>query len=153
MIIPPIRGIDAHGSGSFGASRGKGRVHNGIDIACMPGSLVLSLSAGRVTKIGYPYSQKDEKEVPLAQREKFRKKKALRYVEVTTGNERYRYFYVAPKVALGDEVRAFDCLGVVSDITAIYPGITPHFHFEIKNEENLFLNPVERFNHTFELLD
>jgi murein DD-endopeptidase MepM/ murein hydrolase activator NlpD len=127
-IIPPLRGQDSQGSGAFGASRGS-RTHNGIDIACMKGSQVLSVCAGKVTKLGYPYNPNDEK------------KGHLRYVQVTDkdGND-VRYFYVKPSVKVGDTVLSDWIIGEVQGLTDIYEGITDHYHFEVK-KDGAIINP------------
>lgn len=119
LIEPPQRGTDKHGSGAYKASRGS-RTHNGIDIACYKGSIILSPNAGIVTKIGYPYSPDNAK------------KGHLRYVQVTEmGKYRCRYFYVDPSVRLGQDIRPGDELGVSQGLLEIYPGITDHIHYEV----------------------
>jgi len=120
-INPPIRGNDVHGNGAFGAPRGS-RTHNGIDMVCARDSIVLSVCNGRVTKVGYPYSTDDPK------------KGHLRYVQVTD-EEGYdvRYFYCLPhNVKIGDDVRKGDAIAITQGLLKVYPGITDHFHFEVK---------------------
>ena len=129
-IIPPIRGIDDWGSGEYGASRGN-RIHNGIDILCPAGSAVLSRTDGIVTKIGYPY-RLDQKG-----------RSHYRYVEVTTGTDRFRYFYVKPTVTTGCKVLNGSMLGTSQSLLPIYPGIQDHVHFEIKLEDDSFVNPKD----------
>lgn len=126
-IIPPMRTADRYGSGAYGAPRGK-RKHNGIDLAVMQGSVVLSHGSGVVSKIGYPYNPKD----PL--------KGHLRYVQVSEGDYHSRYFYILPSVDAGDVVRPGDVLGVAQGLLKIYPGITDHIHFEVKKGGE-FVNP------------
>lgn len=124
--IPQIRGRDAHGAGYFGASRA-GRIHQGVDFIAQPGSPVLAFFPGKVTKLGQVYAQAD--------------KAHFRYVEVQDARgHRARYFYVQPLVAVGDEVRADDNLGVVQELP--YKGITPHYHFEVKRGEE-YLDPLK----------
>lgn len=131
-VIAPIRGQDDQGSGAFGASRGS-RKHNGVDIACLKGTMVISPVDGMVTKIGYPYDPRDAN------------KGHLRYVEVTTvrGN-RHRFFYVLPtdEVEVGVAVEAGDILGKTQGLTAIYPSITDHFHYEVIDPWGGFINPT-----------
>jgi len=123
QIIAPFRQTDSQGSGHYGASRGS-RVHNGIDIACYPKSVVLSHVAGTVTKIGYPYADKLE----------------FRYVEITDESSlRHRFFYVDPLVKVGWPVKVGDQLGMTQELP--YSGITQHVHYEIKNNEGNFLDP------------
>jgi len=129
LIGAPIRGSDKQGSGAYMAPRGS-RFHRGLDIACYAGSEVYSVSAGIVTKIGYPYDPRH----PI--------KGKLRYVEVQDGDGmRSRYFYVSPLVEVGDVVRRRELIGVTQGLINIYPGITDHFHFEVKSERGQFLNP------------
>jgi murein DD-endopeptidase MepM/ murein hydrolase activator NlpD len=130
IIDAPIRGNDSQGSGEFGAPRGN-HTHRGIDIACYKGSLVKSVCAGRVTKVGFPYNPRDPK------------KGHLRYVQVTDINGyEVRYFYVKAHVLVGKEVKEFEVLGETQGLEAVYPGITDHFHFEVKLNNNI-VNPDE----------
>ena len=133
LINAPIRGTDRHGSGAFGASRG-GRTHQGIDISCCVGSGIFSVSAGTVTKIGYPYNPGDIK------------KGHLRYVQVTDGaGFDVRYFYILPKVMVGQKVGVNSPIGISQGLTLIYPGITDHFHFEVKKGGEV-INPHDYLN-------
>ena len=119
-VEPPIRGQDVHGEGYYGAPRGS-RTHNGVDMACCPDSLIKATRRGKVTKIGYPYNPEDAK------------KGFLRYVQVTdVDGFDHRYFYVRPKVRVGDEVEVDGVIGKAQDMDQIYPGITPHIHYEVK---------------------
>ena len=131
-VIAPIRGNDQHGSGAFGASRGGGtRKHNGVDIACVKGTTVISPVAGKVTKIGFPYDPKDLS------------KGYLRYVEVTTEKKnRHRFFYITPKVDVGDLIAIGDVLGATQGLTSVYIGITDHFHYEVIDPWGAFIDPT-----------
>jgi murein DD-endopeptidase MepM/ murein hydrolase activator NlpD len=122
----PLRGTDQYGSGGFGASRGN-RKHMGVDLACYPGTRILSLWTGEVTKIGYPYHEHRQ----------------FRYVEVRgegTGNH-YRVFYISPDVKRGEFVYNLDKLGTAQDLTTLYPDITNHVHFEVKNANDEYVDP------------
>jgi len=130
FVKTPRRGVDHYGSGAYLASRG-GRLHNGVDFAAFPGSDCLSLTAGKVTKIGFPYRY------DAANPEKAK----YRYVEVTFLEKRLRYFYLNPAVSLGDRVNAGDVLGAVQDLSITYKEITPHVHFEIKDGSGNFIDP------------
>lgn len=126
-VTCPMRGTDPHGSGAWQAPRG-GRKHNGIDYAAASGSTVLSLTFGRVTKLGYPYSDD----------------LSYRYVEVTDAHgKRVRYFYVEPAVEEGQEVNLNDPIGHVQSLRGRYPGITEHVHLEIIDEHGEYLNPED----------
>lgn len=138
IIRPPIRGLDNHGAGHYHASRGD-RLHNGVDMACYAGSEVLSICSGTITKFGRPYYKQDP------QTDKDKAKNNLSYVEVTDDDGlRFRYFYVShhPDLIVGDEVKTGQVLGVVQDLDYIYPGITQHFHFEIKDQQGEYYDPT-----------
>lgn len=129
-IIPPLRTNDKYGSGAYLASRGH-RLHQGIDVECPPGSRVLTVSSGLCTKIGFPYSQDNEK------------KAQYRYIQITDDDGHdVRYFYVEPSVTIGDRVARMNPIGVAQDLQKIYPGITDHIHFEVKLG-GAFINPHE----------
>jgi peptidoglycan LD-endopeptidase LytH len=117
-VIPPRRTTDKYGSGRFGAPRGD-YIHRGVDLAAAVGSKVLALSDGTVSKIGYCY----------------RDDLSFRYVELATGwvrgTTKERYFYLDPEVEVGQEIEHGDVLGTVQSLEERYPGITPHFHFEV----------------------
>ena len=128
-MIKNIRGTDCHGSGAFGASRGM-RTHNGVDIVTHANESVVAYEGGTVTKLGYPYSPADEKGI-------------YRYCEITCGGNRHRYFYVGLLVELGDDIERGQTIGWSQDLDCTYPGITQHVHYEIKEPDNNFLDPVE----------
>jgi len=114
---PKVREQDAHGAGYYKAPRGT-RLHQGIDFDCPVDSLVTTITNGAVTKIGWVYSNP--------------KKKEYRYVQVTDADGlKFRYMYLESMVKVGDDVTAKQIIGLVQDLTIIYPGITPHCHFEI----------------------
>ena len=115
-IRPPIRGEDSHGSGYYGAPRGDHK-HRGLDFVALRGVGVESVSDGTVTKLGYCYNDD----------------LSYRYVEITSaGGYVSRYLYVEPGVDLGVGVKRGDLIGEVQDIAKRYPGIIPHFHFEVR---------------------
>lgn len=126
-IRPTIRGMDNHGSGEFGAPRGD-HTHRGVDFAVLPKSKVEAVTSGQVTKIGYAYSDDMQ----------------WRYVEVTDDNGfAARYFYIDPVVKYGDMIKTGDVLGSVQDIGKRYSGITPHIHFEVRDERNQITHPLD----------
>jgi len=139
IITPPIRGYDAHGAGHYHAPRGD-RLHNGVDVACYAGSVILSLTAGIITKFGRPYYY----EHPENHQEKA--KNNLSYIEITDDEGlKFRYFYVShqPDLTTGDEVKVNQEIGVVQDLDYIYPGITQHFHLEIKDQDGEYYDPTD----------
>lgn len=124
MIIE-VRQQDCQGAGWFEAPRGK-RLHKGIDIASIDDEIIIgetaihALAPGRVSKIGYPHAYRHEH------------LRHYRYVEITVcDGMRWRYFYVAPTVAVGDVIERGGAIGAAQHLTDVYPGITPHYHFEI----------------------
>ena len=130
LVNAPIRGNDKQGAGYYGAPRSGGRKHKGVDISCYKNTEVLSISEGKVTKIGYPYDPNDSK------------KGHLRYVQISYGDYDFRYFYIHPAVSIGDRVIKGDTLGITQGLIDIYPGITDHYHFEVK-ENGKIINPKE----------
>lgn len=118
----PMRGTDAHGNGDYLAPRAGNRQHNGIDLACYPGTIVCAIRPGEVTKIGYPYDPAKHPE-----------KGHLRYIQVTDpAGYALRYFYVQALATVGDIVETGQPIGVSQALGDIYPGITEHVHFEVK---------------------
>lgn len=135
-LIAPQRKQDKHGSGAYGARRGK-RLHKGVDFAAWPGSVVLSGVRGEVSKIGFPYPPEDAM------------KGHLRYVEILTPkNYRVRYFYVKPTVSVGQTIVFNNRLGTVQNLFDIYDRyMTPHVHLEVINPAGENINPLEFFSY------
>ena len=119
------RKCDSQGCGHYGASRGS-RTHNGVDLACMAGTLVGSPVSGMVSKIGYPYADD----------------LSFRYVEVESQGYAFRMFYVDPLVTEGQQVNRGDILGACQSLMQRYPGITDHVHFEIKDDHGDYVDPT-----------
>ena len=117
-----IRGWDCQGNGAWLAPRGS-KNHQGEDPICKAYSSVKSHVDGVVTKIGKPYD-------PNCKR-----RGHLRYVEVTaTKNKvraKVRYFYINPAVSKGQKIKAGDELGISSDLSGVFEGITQHVHVEV----------------------
>jgi len=112
----PLRRCDDQGCGHYGASRGS-RLHNGLDLACNPGTAICSPVNGTVTKIGHPYSSD----------------LSILYVQVTAQGYDYRVFYVDPVVEVGDNVTIHDVIGESQSLESMTRGGTQHVHFEIKS--------------------
>lgn len=112
---------DSYGNGEYQSPRGNHK-HRGIDFAPQ----VHAVSAGEVTKLGYPYADD----------------LSFRYVQVTDSDGfNARYFYVKPCVEVGDKVSAGQVLGLMQDLGKRYPNITPHYHFEVKDKNGVIVNP------------
>jgi hypothetical protein len=130
--ILPQRHNDAWGCGDFGAPRGS-HTHRGVDYCCYPDTAIQSHVTGKVTKLGYPYSDDY----------------SFRYVEVTDdANLRHRFFYVKPGVEVGDEITEGMTLGWSQDISGRYrdPKKAPmlnHCHYEVLSVDGLPINPEE----------
>ena len=148
QFIAPVRADDGYGSGVFGASRG-GRLHEGVDYACYPGSQLLSPVAGRVSKLGYTYASD----------------LSFRYVEITDGNlSRHRFMYVEPMVEHGALVVVGGVLGTAqaiadkhnlikkltlatakkldkSDLFKVQNPMAGHVHYEIIDDAGNHLDP------------
>ena len=125
-----VRGSDCHGSGHYGASRGK-RKHRGVDFVCTGGTLILSPCSGVVTKTkGRVYSDSN--------------KKGWSYVEIKTSYESFaRFFYVKNlDLSPGQQVEKGDVIGVAQGIEYLYEGITPHIHFEARQDKKTYFNPI-----------
>lgn len=56
---------------------------------------------------------------------------------------RVRYFYVSPRVLVGDIIHEGTVLGIMQDLGKRHPNITPHFHLEIKDKQGNYLDPKE----------
>jgi peptidoglycan LD-endopeptidase LytH len=126
-----VRGIDAFGSGDFGAVRDAGkRRHHGVDYVSEPGADVLAPLSGKITRIGSAYSGRED----------------LQYVEIVNPETHLsaRVLYVSPTVAEGDFVSAGDVLGAAQDLTDRYPGITNHVHLEMRDAQRRWLDASEQ---------
>ncbi len=125
-----VRGIDAYGSGAFGASRDGGRrAHHGVDFVATPGEPIRAPIAGVVTRVGAAYAGQD----------------TLQYVEIANSTTRYtaRVLYVGPAVQPGWTVAAGDVIGRAQDLAARYPaGMTNHVHVELTGGKGGRLDPL-----------
>ena len=130
MIIPPIRGRDNWGDGSYGASRrkkGHTYTHKGIDYACYPDSIILSPVNAIVSRVGRPSLDK--------------KKAHLKLIELIVDRQtKIKIMYIDPIVNAGDNVEIGGYLGISQDLTKIYNKITNHYHLEVIIE-GVHVNP------------
>lgn len=124
-----LRGVDAYGSGAFGAVRDGGRRrHRGLDIVAAPGDQIRAPIAGVVTRLGAAYEGRD----------------GLTYVEIVNPSTHYRarLLYVGPAVEVGRDVAAGDIVGRAQDLTARYPdGMTNHVHVELTGRHGGAIDP------------
>lgn len=126
----PLRGVDAYGSGAYGAVRDGGRRrHQGVDLIASPGEPVRAPIAGVVTRVGAAYAGQDR----------------LRFVEIANAQTRYlaRVLYVSATVTPGAHVEAGDTIGSAQDLTVRYAlGITNHVHVELVSNQMGHLDPT-----------
>ncbi len=125
-----VRGVDAYGSGAFGAARDGGRrAHHGVDLVAAPGEAIRAPIAGVVTRIGAAYGGSD----------------SLRYVEIVNPVTRYtaRVLYLRPLVRPGALIEAGDMIGQAQDLGVRYPaGMTNHVHVEFTGRRGARLDPL-----------
>lgn len=125
-----VRGVDAYGSGAFGAPRDGGRrAHQGVDLVAAPGEPIRAPISGIVTRLGEAYGGRD----------------GLTYVEIANPATRYiaRVLYVGPAVPLGRRVAAGDFIGQAQDLAGRYPaGMTNHVHVELTGRRGGRLDPL-----------
>ena len=129
-IEGPVRGLDAYGSGEFGAPRDGGRrTHGGVDLVAAPGAPVRAPITGVVTRIGTVYAGPDD----------------LRYVEIANAitGVKARVLYVGATVKPGGAVAAGDLIGRAQSLAQRYPGgITNHVHLEVLVGSGARFNPL-----------
>ena len=133
MISPTgkgVRGIDSHGSGSWGMPRGK-HIHFGADYICTPGQEIIAPEDGKIIRIAFPY--------PTMYKD-------IMYAGVlirTTWCE-FKMFYFEPfKGVLFKDVKQGQVIGTAQNISMKYEGITPHVHLEITSiNPELFIKGV-----------
>lgn len=126
MIIPPIRKQDGYGAGHYLAPRGD-RKHQGVDFACYPDSVVLCDVDAVVCRLGHPYA-------PTGDRGHYR----LIELVSNDGDVLIKYMYVQPLVRVGNIIKKGNAIGIVQDLSKIYPisaetpkGIINHYHVEV----------------------
>lgn len=120
---------DVYGKGHFGASRNRGRHHEGIDFLAPIGTPIRASKSGRITR---------------ATEEKGYGK----YLEILHPDGlRTRYAHLSSlKVKEGDWVHRDQLIGASGKSgNASNPRIKPHLHFEIRSKESA-LNPKHFFD-------
>ena len=113
---------DGAGQGWFGAPRGK-RLHNGVDLLCVPGQVILSPISGTIVREAYPYAgdlkwsgcliRGDQMEVKMF----------------------YMRLYHHIRKALPYSIAAGIPIGQAQDVTNRYPNekdMKPHVHLELR---------------------
>jgi hypothetical protein len=120
MISPTgkgIRGADAQGSGEYGAPRGGGKKHNGVDFVCKPGQGIVSPITGHVVREAKPYT-----DGPFSG------------LVIENDKIRIMMFYIQPDLNLigKGEIEKGRLIGIAQNIAEKYPGITPHIHLRIE---------------------
>lgn len=129
-VANPVRGVDAYGSGAFGAPRDGGRrTHHGVDLMATSGEAVRAPIAGVITRIGPAYADQSK----------------LQFVEIANPTTHYvaRVLYVGPLVTRGASVAAGDLIGTAQSLAGRYPqGITNHVHVELTGRRGARLDPL-----------
>lgn len=120
-----FRRCDGHGCGHWHAKRGD-KLHQGVDLACIPGTCVASPVKGFVTKLGIVYADDHH----------------WQYVQISSGGYDFRIFYVEPMVEVGRVVGIGTLIGRHQRLNSRYMGITEHVHFEIKNDKGEYIDPT-----------
>jgi len=134
-IIAPsalgIRGIDAHGSGEFGAPRSRGSAgaswavqryeHKGVDFIVVPGQNILCPCDAWVTRYGQAYVGDD-------------RFGSIHLDSVDDPDFSLKLFYAQLRIdgALPVRVGAGAPFAMAQDLRQKYSGIIPHVHLEIR---------------------
>lgn len=127
-LISPVRpyrgtrGVDAYGSGTFGASRDAGaRAHVGRDYIALPGDGVVSPIDGIVKRHAKAYPDAD-----------------LAGLEIEGARARVKLLYVLPCVEPGEKVKAGQVIGTAQDVAGYWHAKAPrpgsmqnHVHLEV----------------------
>jgi hypothetical protein len=119
-----VRGTDSWGSGCYGAIRdGGSRVHRGVDLEGMVGQWVVSPYDGKITRFPRPYGDGGAGDRGIE-------------IVIPKIDRRIKLFYVAhiPKLEM-TFVKRGDRIGRLLSLEARYPGITPHVHVELWQED------------------
>lgn len=125
---------DPDGNGTFLASRGN-RLHDGLDLTCLPGQDIVSPIKGVYRRIVYPYNDRDFC--------------GMRIVNTWSIVD---LFYVEPTIIIGESVAKKHIIGRAQDISKRYSDkMKPHVHMrvtinpEILNEEALRRYVLRKF--------
>lgn len=135
-IIPPsreIRGVDAFGSGAFGARRSRWTAgaqlnakveyeHKGTDFVVVPGSYIPCPCTAWIVRVGKPYADDDRYQ-------------SIHLEADEDGDWQLKVFYAALiyKGGLPFRVDSGVPFAEAQDLRWRYPGITPHVHLECRH--------------------
>jgi len=136
-----LRGIDAYGSGAFGARRkhadGRFYQHQGLDIAVAPGTPINSPADGTIEAIGPAY--KNVADDPTGG-------KLKEITVVSDDGHRIQIMYVVPRDDLAADmpIHAGEMIGQADDMTAGRKGLTNHVHIQIpaNKRKTIFFDPT-----------
>lgn len=122
---------DGAGIGTYGAPRGN-RLHNGVDLVCVPGAAIYSPIDGIIVREAYPYAGDLKWSGCL--------------ISGTQMEVKMFYMRLAHHIrkAFPYSVSAGEEIGWAQDITKKYPNepnMTPHVHLELKAMQRV--NPME----------
>ncbi len=120
------RGIDAFGSGAFGAKRTHG-THQGVDIVTTKGEYIYSPINGVVKRYARPYADDNR----------------FNGIVLTSGDLEIKIFYVNPTIAVGSKIIAGQVIAIAENIGEKFgPKMTPHAHIEARINKRL-INPTD----------
>ncbi len=134
-----IRGVDAYGSGKFGASRkrkdGTRYKHQGIDIITKPNDKIKALTDGKFIRKVDPYGNGKFSGFLIEDKQKNLQK----------------IFYVLPMILVGAVFKKGDIIGTAQDIAG-RKKMTNHYHFEVRNKYKKLLNPNQFLEKNYKLV-
>lgn len=117
-----IRDSDSWGSGHWGASRGGGKKHEGLDFICIPGQQTWMPINGIASRLAAPYANE-----------------SYSGLLIESENIILIMFYFNPlKSIIGKYLEQGDLIGVAQDISkrnpekGKYKGMIPHLHVGVK---------------------
>ncbi|MHA1575263.1 MAG: M23 family metallopeptidase [Alphaproteobacteria bacterium] len=133
-----IRGVDAYGSGAFGASRkrkdGTRYKHQGIDIISKPNDKIKALTDGKFIRKVDPYGNGKFSGFLIEDKQKNLQK----------------IFYVLPIISIGTKFKKGKIIGIAQDIAG-NKNMTNHYHFEVRNKDKKLLNPNQFLEKSYKL--
>ena len=126
-VFNPSRGVDAWGSGEFGASRDGGtRPHLGVDYVVSEGDTIYAPFDMEIYSTSRPYSDSTT----------FTGIKYNTQVNGVDFNGRMWYFIPYPNI-IGSVVTKGEPIGVAQSLQPRYPGITDHIHLQLATATNV----------------
>ena len=128
-----MRGSDAWGSGYFGAPRGKGRTHKGIDLMNDAQNILLNFKF-QILRYGKSYASS--------------KGNDLCEIKILAKGDLQGYtaklMHIVPSVLypVGSIVSPNTVFAFMENMTAKYPGMSVHVHLELYNTNGQLVDPT-----------